>query len=43
MIPHQMLDNFLKTIKNIAVIIYITAIKGEQNDKSSSNDKGGNV
>lgn len=39
-----MLDNFLKTIKNIAVIIYITAIIGEQNDKSSSsNDKGGNV
>ena len=39
MIPQRISRNSLKIIKYIAVIIYMTAIKGEQNDKSNSIDE----
>ena len=38
-IPQRLSRNSLKIIKDIAVIIYMTAINGEQNDKSNSIDE----
>jgi hypothetical protein len=44
MIPQRMSRISLKIIIYIAVIIYMTAIKGEQNEKNNSiDDRGGNV